>query len=75
MTAFLIALVVFGIACLVSKINKENEFQEKRRLEKTDVALHNKITKEVRTKVLQDLILIIRSSYMMLCSTMRWLIT
>lgn len=55
MTAFLIALVVFGIACLVSKINKENEFQEKRRLEKTDVALQNKITKEVRTKVLQDL--------------------
>ncbi len=55
MTAFLIALVVFGIACLVSKINKENEFQEKRRLEKTDVALENKIKQEVRTQVLDDL--------------------
>jgi len=55
MTAFLIALVVFGIACLVSKINKENEFQEKRRLEKTDVSLENKIIQEVRVQVLDDL--------------------
>ena len=54
MTAFLIAIVVFGIACLVSKINRENEFQEKRRLEKTDVALQNRIMAEKRAAFAAD---------------------